>query len=71
MNHRTCSRTPIVYGSPGQIAVLLDSITRLMEHEPDEVFGDADVKQAAQRLSHLIACRVPEGSMPGGPGQAP
>lgn len=52
---------PIVYGSPGQIAVLIQATTRLLEHEPDEVFDDIDVRQAGRDLAGLIDRRVAAG----------
>jgi hypothetical protein len=49
---------PIVYGAPDQFVGWLDSVARLLELEPDEVFDDAGVKEAVGRLSRLIARRV-------------
>ena len=49
---------PVIYGAPARLAVLLASITRVVEHEPDEVFADADVRQSGQQLTGLIERRV-------------
>jgi hypothetical protein len=51
---------PVVYGSPAQIAVLLDSITRVIESEPDEVFENPGVRQSGRQLSGVIDRRVAE-----------
>lgn len=61
---RTDRLAPVVYGSPNQVAVLLDSITRMMEREPAEVFQDAEVKHSVARLSGLICGRVAEQEAP-------
>jgi hypothetical protein len=54
------SAEPVVYGSPAQLAVLLESITRVIEGEPREVFEDATVRYFGRQLSGLIARRVTE-----------
>ena len=59
---------PIVYGSPGQVAALMDSLGRVLEHEPDEVFDDLVVRQAARQLAGLIDRRVAARSAPVNPG---
>lgn len=49
---------PIVYGSPGQIEVLIESIARLIDREPDEVMSDSGVQDSCRRLAGLINRRL-------------
>lgn len=49
---------PVVYGEPGRMVALLDSVFRLMALEPDEVMDDGDVRRSAGRLTALIRHRV-------------
>jgi hypothetical protein len=49
-----------VYGDPGQIEVLVDSVVRLMALEPAEVFADAGVMRSLRRFSALALRRVAE-----------
>jgi hypothetical protein len=55
---RAIGDTPIVYGSPGQIAACFDSFARLVESEPDETFSDPVVRNCGQRLAELIHRRI-------------
>jgi hypothetical protein len=48
---------PVVYGTPGQLALLFGSIAALVEREPDSTFDDADVQHAGHKLAELIARR--------------
>lgn len=54
-------RRPAVYGTPAQIAVLLESVTRLLEAEPRRVFTDPEVRCSARRLTGLLDHRIVEG----------
>jgi hypothetical protein len=56
----TGRHTPVVYGAPDQISVLLESVARVVEGEPWEVLADPDVRGSAQRLSTLLR-RIIEG----------
>lgn len=53
-------RAPVVYGSPWQIAVMLDSVARVLELEPTEVFADQAVRYFGHQLSGVIDRRVHE-----------
>jgi hypothetical protein len=49
-----------VYRSPSKIEILMESITRLIEREPDCVFHDRGVRDAGRRLAGVIHQRVDE-----------
>jgi hypothetical protein len=51
---------PVVYGEVIQLVVLLESITRVIESEPREMFADASVRQRVRELSGMIRRRVDE-----------
>jgi hypothetical protein len=55
-------RSPVVYGDPGQVEVLLDSVARVMALEPMEVFADAGVMRSLRRFSALALRRIAEAS---------
>ena len=49
---------PIVYGTPGLIAVLMDSLAAVLRQEPEEVFRDLDVREAGMGLADSIVDRL-------------
>lgn len=61
--------SPVVYGSPWQIAVMPDSVARLLELEPTEVFADQAVRHFGSQLSRVIRRRVDEASRSNADGQ--
>jgi hypothetical protein len=55
-------RPPVAYSSPGQVVTVLESMVRLVEREPQEVFADTDVRRSGWELSGLIGRRLDEAS---------
>jgi hypothetical protein len=54
---RSRAPRPVVYGSPQQVAVWLDSVRRLLALEPDEVLADPQVQKSARQLAGLLSDR--------------
>lgn len=52
------NKTVMTLGQPSQIAHLLKSWVPILKAEPDETFGDRDVRQAASALTDLLNARL-------------
>jgi len=50
----------VVYGRPEQVAVYIESMTRLLAREPNEVFAHPAVCDASDQFSKLIERRRDE-----------
>ena len=49
---------PMTYGMPGDLAVWLTSVTKLVEREPEWSWHDASARDAAAELRDLITSRL-------------
>lgn len=57
---RSSCDPPVVYGEAVQLATLLESITKVIESEPREMFAEAIVQERVEALSGTIRRRVDE-----------
>lgn len=58
LRSRVCSaHGPVIYGSPEQVAVWIDSVRRLLVLEPDDVLGDVAVQRAVLQLAGFLVDR--------------
>jgi len=60
---RTITTEPVTYGTPGQAARLIESTTKIVEHEPNCTFADDEVRISARRLVNLLILRL-DGEVP-------
>jgi hypothetical protein len=46
---------PVVYGEPEQVVLLVDSLTRIVDHQPEEILADPEVNGALRQLGVRLA----------------